>query len=431
MAEFVEILDSIMGSNKTNGILKWMDKNPDQKYLYISPLLSEVDSNSRLQKDLKYITFEYPEVDIESGVENKSDDLLLKLQNNVNISATHSLYLSMTEEHLNEIERRGYIVVIDEELGVIESFDKYSVDDLKYLISKKDIEISSEDGTITWIGDDLGVNNKYRYFQILCNSKSVYATKRKDTMMVTQLPIRLLTCAKRVIIMTYMFKGNILDCFLKLKRVKTKRFTEVETTVVKKEDIIKLITLIPPTTEVSKVGMSASKYGKQGSNECKVVADYIRNVCRQHGATTIDVMYTFPKVLVKSDRKNGKQIRPKSFIEYKLPVLGEDGVQLTDNKGKPVTTTHPCWIHASCRATNKYSFKWCLIHCYDRYPNAIVETYLQDYDCMPERNVFAVSEICQWVWRSRIRNSEPIVLAIGSKRMYNLFLNWLNKEELD
>ena len=58
MAECVEVLDSIMGSNKTNGILKWMDNNPDEKYLYISPLLSEVDSGSRLQTDLKHITFE-------------------------------------------------------------------------------------------------------------------------------------------------------------------------------------------------------------------------------------------------------------------------------------------------------------------------------------------------------------------------------------
>ena len=43
MAETVEILDSIMGSNKTNGILKWIDSHHNEKYIYISPLLSEVD----------------------------------------------------------------------------------------------------------------------------------------------------------------------------------------------------------------------------------------------------------------------------------------------------------------------------------------------------------------------------------------------------
>lgn len=430
MAECVEVLDSIMGSNKTNGILKWMDNNPDEKYLYISPLLSEVDSGSRLQTDLKHITFEYPEVDIEGGADTKSDDLLNKLRNNCNIGATHSLYLSMTDEHLYEIESRGYCVVIDEELGVINIFDRYSVDDLTYLLEKGDIEISPEDGMITWVGKDVGTKNKYRYFSILCNSKSVYATKRNDTMMVTQLPIKLFTCAKRVIIMTYMFEGNILDSFLKLKKVKTKLFSEVQTTKVSKSEIRNLITLVPPTREVSKIGMSSIKYSKCSKEDCLVVANYIRNVCRQYEAVSKDVMYTFPKVLVKTTRKNGKQIRPKSFIEYKLDVLDDNGNQALDAKGKPKTNTYPCWIHANCRATNKYSFKWLLVHVYDRYPNAVVETYLQDYGVSPKRNVFATSEICQWVWRSRIRNSEPIVLAIGSKRMFTLFEDWLNDDEI-
>ena len=428
MADCVEILDSIMGSNKTNGILKWMDNNPDEKFLYISPLLSEVDSNSRLQTDLKHISFEYPDVDIENGIESKSDDLLKKLRSNCNIGATHSLYLSMTEEHLREIESRNYHVVIDEELGVIDSFDHYSIDDLSYLLDKGDIEISTTDGMITWVGKDVGTKNKYKYFSTLCNSKSVYATKRNDTMMVTQLPIKLFTCAKRVIIMTYMFDGNILDCFLKLKGVKTKPFTEVETTKVSKAKLRELITLVPPTNEVSKVGMSSSKYSKGSKEDCLVVSNYIRNVCRQYDALSKDVMYTFPKALLDSNRKNGKKIRPKSFIEYKLPVLDDNGKVILDKNGKEKFDKFSCWLHASCRATNKYSFKWCLIHAYDRYPNAVVETYLQDYGVNPKRNVFATSEICQWVWRSRIRNSEPIVLAIANKRMFSLFSEWLEDE---
>ena len=428
MADCVEILDSIMGSNKTNGILKWMDSKPDEKFLYISPLLSEVDSNSRLQTDLKHISFEYPDVDIENGIESKSDDLLKKLRSNCNIGATHSLYLSMTEEHLREIESRNYHVLIDEELGVIDSFDHYSIDDLSYLLDKGDIEISTTDGTISWVGKDVGTKNKYKYFSTLCNSKSVYATKRNDTMMVTQLPIKLFTCAKRVIIMTYMFDGNILDCFLKLKGVKTKPFTEVETTKVSKAKLRELITLVPPTNEVSKVGMSSSKYSKGSKEDCLVVSNYIRNVCRQYDALSKDVMYTFPKVLLDSNRKNGKKIRPKSFIEYKLPVLDDNGKVILDKNGKEKFDKFSCWLHASCRATNKYSFKWCLIHAYDRYPNAVVETYLQDYGVNPKRNVFATSEICQWVWRSRIRNSEPIVLAIANKRMFSLFSEWLEDE---
>ena len=67
MAETVEILDSIMGSNKTNGILKWIDSHPNEKYIYISPLLSEVDYGSRLDTDLKNVTFEFPNTDYDNN----------------------------------------------------------------------------------------------------------------------------------------------------------------------------------------------------------------------------------------------------------------------------------------------------------------------------------------------------------------------------
>ena len=39
--------------------------------------------------------------------------------------------------------------------------------------------------------------------------------------------------------------------------------------------------------------------------------------------------------------------------------------------------------------------------------------------------MIALSEMLQWVWRSRIRKGEPIVLAIGSARMCRIFSRWL------
>lgn len=423
MAKYVEVLDSIMGSHKTNGIIKWMDENPDERYMYVSPLLSEVSEGSRLQTDLKYIDFEYPE---SKGEISKSDDLLAKLKSNVNICCTHSLYLLMDDNHLYEIERRGYIVIIDEELGVINSFKHYTADDIKYLLENKHIHIADNDGMITWIGQDLGAQNQYKQLSNLCKAKAIYAAKREDSVMVTQLPIQLFTAAKRVIIMTYMFEGNILDCFLRVKGVEVREFTEVQTTTITKEEIKKLITLIPPNKTLMDYRMSSGGYDDMPQADCTTIATYIRNVCRNAGANSEDVLYTFPKRLSQTARANGKKIRPKSFIEYKTTLTDAGGKPVLDKNGKPQTTTESCWLYSSCRATNKYAFKWCLVHCYNRFPDKNVETYLQDYKHSPSRNTFALSELCQWVWRSRIRKHEPIVLAIGSKRMYNLFQRWLD-----
>ena len=425
MANKVEILDSIMGSNKTNRVLDWIDSNPNERYLYISPLLSEVDNTSRLATNLKHVSFEFPSTD---EYDTKTDDLLSKLEVGANISCTHSLYLSMTEKHLDLIEKFEYIVIIDEEVGVIDAFKKYSTDDLAYLNSNGDIEISDEDGMISWVGAELGKKAKYKQFYNLCKAKAVYATKRSDTMLVTQMPVELFTRAKRVIIMTYMFNGNVLDNFLKLKKVEVVPFTEVQPTQIDKQEIRELIDLKPLDRKLLKLSMSVYGYDKMDKKGFDLISNYIRSTGLSVGAKAIDTMYTLPKVVSPVEVKSGKRVAPRGYLTYKTEVLDEDGVVVLDGKGKPKTEDNYCWLHSGCRATNKYAYKWYLVHCYDRHPNLSVETYLKEYGCPVDKNVFALSEMLQWIWRSRIRKGEYIVLAIPNTRMHNLFLDWLNQD---
>ena len=116
----VEVLDSIMGSGKTTKILEWIDSNPNVKYIYVSPLLKEVEEGGRIHTNLNKVSFETPTNDNGS----KSDSFLELLKEGVNVACTHSLYLGMTSEHFNLIAKHGYTVIIDEEIDVIESFDK-------------------------------------------------------------------------------------------------------------------------------------------------------------------------------------------------------------------------------------------------------------------------------------------------------------------
>ena len=43
-----------------------------------------------------------------------------------------------------------------------------------------------------------------------------------------------------------------------------------------------------------------------------------------------------------------------------------------------------------------------------------------------DQETFALSEMLQWVWRSRIRNGQPIKVCILSDRMLRLFQHWLS-----
>lgn len=404
MTNVVEVLDSMMGTSKSTNVLKWIDDNPQGSYIFVSPLLSEVDEGGRIHKALNKVVFEVPV----SDVGNKSTHFLELLEDGENIACTHSLYLCMTDRHFEAMEKHNYTVIIDEEIDIIGNFDKYSSADLEWLIVNNEVEISPTDGMVSWVGDRSLIIPSHKYYTLLnyCDSKSLYSSTRSKTMMVTQLPVKLFECAKRVIILTYMFEGNVLDSFLKLKGFEVKKFTEVELVNKSKESVKELITLIPPDKNLYNYSLSTSWYKNRATaKEISDVNNYIRRICRGSGFTAREVAWCVPKERAVKSYNVTNIVKPVGFTY--------------DDEGKH------CHLSATIRATNSYSHKKVMVHCYDRHPHVSVAAYLNDYGCGIDKDVFALSELLQWSWRGCIRNDEPMTLAIGSKRMYNLFKDWL------
>lgn len=85
-----------------------------------------------------------------------------------------------------------------------------------------------------------------------------------------------------------------------------------------------------------------------------------------------------------------------------------------------------CFLYCGTKATNLYSHKNVLVHAFDRYPIQPLKIYLQDYGFPIDADEFALSELIQWIWRSAIRNGEPIKLCLIPPRMKKLFEDWLN-----
>lgn len=402
----VEIVDSCMGTSKTTYILRWIDSQPNNKFIFVSPLLSEVEEGGRIHKDLSNVVFEVPS----NEDSTKSESFLTLLRQGCNVACTHSLYLCMTDKHLKEISEQGYIVIIDEEIDVIGGFDKYSENDLEWLLDRKDISIDDKDGMVSWVGNRDKIQSDHKYYDFLqyCDSKSLYSTRRSSTMMVTQLPIRLFEVAERVIILTYMFSGNVLDCFLRLKGFSVKEFKEISCDTIDKERLRSLITLVPPSKKLMDYSMSATWWAEASGEQIKHVKNYIETTAKKYGMLADDVLWTLPKSRAVKMGNNGKIIvKPKGYTKD--------------------SNREPCYLASNTRATNIYAHKRAMIHCYSRYPIQSVRSYLQDYGCPVEAGVFALSELLQWLWRGCIRKGEPMLVAIGSKRMHKLFLDWLNE----
>ena len=412
MANKVEVLDSIMGSGKTTAIMKWMKQNWTNRYIYISPLLEEVEV--RLVDELPEMEFATPSND---GM-SKSEDLLNLLREGRNIGTTHALFKIMTREHMRLIKDWGYIVVVDEELEMIMPFLDYKAADFKWLYTNNFITVE-EDHKLVWQDKEMPDGTKYNQLRALCDIGILYASKRDWSMVTVQLPTELITCAKRVIVLTYLFEGSVFDKFLQMKHIPVDKFVEVDSMlqVVSKDRIRELITFIglqqnDKIDETTRNSSFSSNWYLTSTNDLSIVSNYIRNVCRAEDAKAKDVMWTTKGSFVNNETSR-RLVKPAGYLKYK------------DKTGEKKS----CWVGCSSKATNEYQNKSVLVHCYNRYPHRILLAFMQDCGYPLEEGRFALAEMLQWIWRSRIRKGEPIKLAILPKRMRMLFKDWLYNKE--
>ena len=401
----IEVLDKLCGSGKSASLFKWIRENQQERYLYITPLLSEIEV--RLPDEIPDMVFYQPKATYLGNYEKqtKAEHLLTLLTEGVNIAFTHALFKSMRKEHLYYIKQQGYIVIVDEECDLIESASDYiKSGDIDFLLTEKCIEIDTDNlGIVKWIKED-APRKDWKYAQIrgLAEMDMLYASKRRHEMLTIHLPIKLITAARRFILSSYMFDGSIMSSFVAMKGVSTIHFTGFSLCDKEhKKSVASLIKIFHPRNEKELDKLSLSVHGsvtlKSNSKHLSILNKAIRNVALYHSVKSDKVMWTCQKSLVDS-----KHIKPVG-----LP--------------KDV-----CFVSCNARATNDYANKTILIHAFDRYPNQVIRSYLEDYGFPIDSDRYALAEMVQWVFRSAVRKGEQINVCIISKRMRELFIKWLN-----
>jgi transposase-like protein len=86
------------------------------------------------------------------------------------------------------------------------------------------------------------------------------------------------------------------------------------------------------------------------------------------------------------------------------------------------------FLAVNARATNEYSDRWALAYIYNRYMNPHESSFFQENGIRIDESALAVSDLLQWIWRSRIRNGQPVSLYLPSSRMRSLLFAWSRYE---
>ncbi len=420
MANTIEVLDAPMGVGKTTAIINWMLADTTNKYLYVSPMLSEVEE--RIPEACAALEFVFPNTEF---CKTKSEHLLTLLKEERNVAFTHSLFKDLSKEHLKEIARVGYVLIIDEEVGLIEPYNgRYKKGDIISLEKAGHIKVDESNmGKVEWLWDDMEGYTQYSDLKRLCSVNMLYCSKRNRDMMVVQLPISLVDSSKRTIVLTYLFKGSVMESFLKLRGFEYTTFDEVVLLKNPKEVLEQAKALISvcnttSTDQVKRLSMSSTWYSQSATQkQLSKVGAAIRSVYRKVVKDCGDRKEARDKILLTLPKDSSSAL-----------ITGKGGKRMVIPK--EVSGVQDMFLYCGARATNDFADKSVVIHAYNRFVNLTVKSYLQDYGvdsgAVPDDDLFALSEMVQFIWRSRVRKDQPIEVYILPKRMEDLFIKWLN-----
>lgn len=410
LEENIIVVDSIMGSGKTSWAIDKM-KSVGEKYIYITPYLDEIQ---RVKSSLEGKRYLYEPTN-NNNFGAKKYDFYKFVQGGVDIVSTHSLFTTCDIEILQHIKKHNYTLVLDEVMNVVEIMD-ISKSDFEMLLQTESICISS-DGKVQWLKDNY--NGSFDWIKKYALAGQLYKHPSNDTqkvaLLVWQFPFEVFKYFKEVYILTYLFDGQIQKYYFDFHNL-SYSYKQVQKIDGKYELI---------------------DYDKQ--HEYEEIRNYKKMINIYNGNLNCigDSWYSLSLNYFKSNKNSANIIQLKknaeNYIQHIVKGKAEFNMWTTFKefgnkiKGKGYAKG---FISLNARATNQYANKRNLIYLCNRFLPTYIESYFRDMGAEIDQELWALSELVQWIWRSGIRNNESINIYIPSARMRILLGQWLNCEKV-
>lgn len=432
----ITIIDAPCGTGKTTWAIQEMCSNTETSYIYCTPFLDEITrvrevcGKGRFREPLNYDT-------------TKIDDFNALLASGTDIAVTHTTFINATPDTMNLIRQGEYTLILDEALDVIVDFNDTSgvKSSPEQAIKQGDIQMLLENELIAldnlrvvWTGGEYK-DCKFTEVERLAKLNRLYCIKEK--MMVCIYPPEIFESFNEVYIMTYLFDGCILKSYFDLFGISYKLAGIVrdgEKCIVSsysmeadkrfRNKCKELITIFETDRLVKgykKTAFSKSWYESNiGDHEvAKRLRDDLTYFFRVIGAKARnkDILYGCPKKF--KDRVQGKGytcVRQLTREENALPETKREELE------KQLT----CYLPLNAKATNDYKERWALAYCYNMNINPMFLRLFENGEVKFNENLFSVSCLIQWIFRSRIRDGKNIVIYLPSPRMRRLLRDWLD-----
>ena len=404
MQSTVTIRDYPCGSGKTTSMIEGF--RGDRKYLVIVPLLTEVN---RVIEWSKSTPFQQPHANDNDAL-TKTESLESMLLQGQNIATTHSLH-----ERLVPLARQGllsdYDIIIDEVPEVVRSVSsKSKVSIEEFYLNTGYMTVDTGTGQVRptnkwWSMRDDVDDTLSATILNYANTGCLYLLE--GHLFIWAMPKELLTAGRTTTILTYKSEGSVLSSYLKKLDIPVEVTNDNQREEAFRKKAAELIT-IKDITALSKLSLSHSGQlaGMSKSNYCRTVVNALKNL---RGRQLKDV--PAENILITCAKDGWYK---KGNVDVAGPFAS--GSKLFQGAN---------WVAKITRGTNKYAHCSHLVYLYDQHMNPMVARWLED-NSREFDDAYALTELIQWVWRSRVRNGQPITLYLPSPRMRRLMEEWLS-----
>lgn len=393
----ITVIDARMGRGKSSAAIRYMNRYKGTKrFLYITPYLKEVDRICEL------CDFDQPNSEFSS----KSAELKGHMRAGHNVSATHSLFYLLDDEALDLVRSQHYCLIIDESINVIGRV--YSTDK-DYEIIMSQLADIDEGGRITW--RDAEYDGRFSDYKAIADSGSLF---RLDSAMMNIINPDLLLAFDEVFMLTYLFDGQYekgyLDYFgFPYRIVGVERDADGFCFSEKPDDP-------PPIDYRSLIHIvDNAKMNAPGSARSALSKNWYkqRNYDSKEIRALRNGMRNFFQDMTDSDNKS------RLWTCFK-----EDKEKLIDRSSRRFSGN---FLQINARATNEYRDRSNVAYMVNRFIDPNIKKFFMMKNCAIDEDQFALSEMLQWIWRSAIRDDQPINLYIPSKRMRDLLTDWIEQ----
>ena len=395
----VTVIDSACGTGKTTYLINMMRNSPETRFIYITPFLSEVN---RICEAVPEIMFYEPK---QYG-KGKLDSFNKLLEKGKSVVSTHALFSLATQETVDMIEAGGYTLILDEVLDVIDSINMKK-DDVDLLFNKG-VLYADENGSVRYNEDEHYDGDLYK--------EIVYLAKRNRLIMINGyaliwlFPADVFNSFKDVYVATYMFNCQTMRYYYDSFGV------EYDFCSVKNGDIVDYYDN-HGTNYKNLINIYDGKLNSVGKKKNSLSA---MALMRDSDNTSLFKMYKNSIVnyfinITKSSTKDNMWTCKKAFK--------------TRLSGKGYTKG---FLQSSTRATNDYADRHNCVYFMNKYMKPMIQQFFHSKGVTVDMDMWATSELIQWLFRSAIRNNEPINIYIPSVRMRGLLKKWIAgyKEEV-